>query len=75
MLLREKVDEEGATFSDQGDGADIYLCAKPTEEEGKYVLFEQIGDVNKEGVHDVNRKVVVTREFIEDLHQKVIGGE
>lgn len=71
MLLKQKVDEEGADFDDSGGGANIYLCAKPTEEEGKYLLYEQIGDVDKEGVHDINRKVVVTQEFIEELHEKI----
>jgi hypothetical protein len=73
MLLREKVDEEGSNFGDNNEGTPVYLCAEPIEE-GKYLLFEQYGGFEKEKEHDINRKVVVTKEFIEKLHSK-IGGD
>jgi hypothetical protein len=69
-FLRQKTDEEGADFDGTGGARDIYLCAEELEE-GKYLLYEQIDGVDREGPHDINRKVVVTEEFIEKLNERV----
>jgi hypothetical protein len=70
MLLRQKCDEEGSTFSDEGGSHDIYTVAEQTED-GKFLLYEQIGDVDKKGPHFANRKVIVDRDFIEELHKQL----
>lgn len=70
MLLRKKCDEEGSSFSDEGGSHDIYTVAERTED-GKILLYEQIGSVDKEGPHSVTRKVIVDRDFIEKLHEKI----
>ena len=66
-LIREKCDEEGSDFSEEGDNHEIYVCARELKEKGKLKLFEQIDSVEKEGVHDINRRVIVTEEFIKKL--------
>lgn len=68
MLLRQKCDEEGSGFSDKGGSHDIYTVAEQTED-GKILLYEQIGNVDKKGPHSVTRKVIVDRDFIEKLHE------
>lgn len=70
MIIRQKCDEEGVDFSDEGEGHDIYVCARWNEDE-KLELFEQIGGVDKEGIHDIHRRVVVTEDFIKQLAEHV----
>jgi len=66
MILRQKCDEEGSGFSDGGQGHEIWVCARRMEN-GKVELFEQIDEVEKEGVHNITRRVVVTEDFIKNL--------
>jgi len=69
MLLRKQCDNEGSYFS-EGGGHEIYTCAE-RREDGKILLYEQVGDVEKEGPHSITRKVVVDEEFIEELYNRV----
>jgi len=70
MVFRQKCDEDGSDFSDEGEGHEIYVCAKKLEDD-KYEVFEQIGGVDKEGIHDINRRLVVSKDFIENLADKI----
>lgn len=70
MILRQKCDEEGSDFSDRGRNHEIYVCARKMEDE-RIELFEQIDGIEKEGVHDINRKVVVTEDFIRNLSDRL----
>lgn len=70
MLLRKQCDTEGVDFDDTGDGLEIYVCAE-RQEDGKIQLYEQIEGVDKEGPHSITRKVIVDKEFVKKLNDKL----
>lgn len=70
MILRQKCDTEGSNYSEGGSGHDIFACASK-KKGSKIELFEQIEGIDKKGVHDVNRKVIVTEDFIQELANRL----